>query len=190
MKRPPTVSRYFPDAEPIYPPGMRQDSLGIDQLAILVDDIDEAIEYLGRLYGWGPFFKAEHKGEAWFRGKMVNCHFFMAFCLVGELEIELLQYVSGECAHAEGEPGLFHLRLITRDMPDELRKCAAEGIQVIWGAQNDGQFVGAYMAPNKLRFRTELYVGETGSDQILPESRQPPAHRPPVTYRMREQHDH
>lgn len=156
MKLPPTVAKYFPDAEPIYPAGMRPQALAVDQLAILVEDIDAAIAYLARTYGWGPFYKGEHDGEAWYRGELKRCRFYMAFCAVGALEIELLQYVSGSCAHREAEPGLFHLRLLTQDMPADLQLNAANGTAVIWGAQQAGEFVGAYLEPNPLRFRAEL----------------------------------
>jgi hypothetical protein len=156
MKLPPTVAKYFPNAEPLYAANMRADTLDIDQIAILVDNIEDAIEYLGKMYGWGPFYKAEHNGTAWYRGAMKDSRFYMAFCLVGEMEIELLQYIDGECAHKEGEPGLFHLRLLTPDMNADLQLNAANGAEVIWGAKNNGQFVGAYLEPNPLQFRAEL----------------------------------
>lgn len=158
-KLPPTVAHYYPDAAPIHPDGMRADRLEIDQLAILVDDIDEAMAFLARAYGWGPFYKAEFDDEAWLRGEMKRCRFRMAFCLVGALEIELLEYVDGECPHREGEPGIYHLRLFTRDMPGELAAAEARGTRVVWGPQHEGRFVGAYLEPNALGFRTELYGG-------------------------------
>lgn len=158
MALPPTVAKYFPDAEPVYPDSLRADPLEIDQLAILVDDIDEAIEYLARAYGWGPFYKASHNDKAWFKGELKTCHFHMAFCLVGKLEIELVQYVSGECTFMNAQPGLHHIRLPTKDMSAEVQKQNKVGDTApIWGIQVDGQFVGVCLESNRLKFTPELF---------------------------------
>ncbi len=108
-----------------------------EQIGIVVEDMDRAIEHFGRVLGWGPFQIMESKMRGViYRGKPTDCRIRMATCRSGNIEIELLQILEGETPHTEflrekGE-GVHHLRFRVNDMADALARFAKEGIEPVW----------------------------------------------------------
>lgn len=137
-KLPPSVTAFFPDAEPIWPAALKAGAplTDIDQIALVVHDIDAAIEYFGAAFGWGPFYKASHTGHTGRDGLGDQYSLMMAFTLVGSLEVELLQPLEGDTPHrrhlqTHGE-GVFQLRIKTEHFNDDLDSLARLGIGSEW----------------------------------------------------------
>lgn len=108
----------------------------IDQIALVVHDIDAAIEYFGAAFGWGPFYKASYTGHTGRNGLGDKYTLLMAFTLVGSLEIELLQPVEGNTPHrrhleTQGE-GVFQLRVKTERFNEDLESLARLGVGTEW----------------------------------------------------------
>lgn len=163
MSIPPSVAAFFPHAEVIHPkslkPGRPLEKL--DQIAFLVRDIDTAIEELGRLFGWGPFYVVMVDNEAVYRGIPTKYKLKLAFCQLGSLEIELQQVVEGNTPHREQletvGPGFFHMRLISDDLSADLLHLNQHGISGIWEYLVDGQVLNSYTDSHlKVGFRAEL----------------------------------
>lgn len=133
-KIPPSVTAFFPDAEPIWPSALKAGPAlaDIDQIALVVHDIDAAIEYFGAAFGWGPFYKAAHTGYTGRNGLGDRYTLQMAFTMVGSLEIELLQPVEGDTPHrrhlqTHGE-GVFQMRIKTERFNEDLDSLARLGV--------------------------------------------------------------
>jgi catechol 2,3-dioxygenase-like lactoylglutathione lyase family enzyme len=108
----------LPDAPPVPMP--------ISQIAIVVRDIDEALERYHRALGWGPWNIYEHQPPAlhdtYLHGQPTEFTMLGAEAHVGEIVVELLQPVDGpsiykEWLDAHGE-GLHHIAVM-RPTPAE-----------------------------------------------------------------------
>ena len=111
-------ARELPDAPPAAMP--------ISQIAIVVRDIDQALERYHRALGWGPWNIYEHKPPAlhdtYLHGQPTEFTMLGAETHVGDLVVELLQPVDGPSIYKEwleehGE-GLHHIAVM-RPTPDE-----------------------------------------------------------------------
>lgn len=161
-RKPPSIEAFFPTAEPRWPKALKQTALNkIDQISILVRDVDAAVEYFGAVLGWAPFYVVDIFDKGTYKNQLSDYCFKAAFCLVGELEIELLQLVSGFTPHADalrekGE-GLFHLRLETADIDSDMAYLKELGVESIWDYVIGGDLVNAYTDSHlKFGVRTEL----------------------------------
>jgi len=167
---PSSVAAFFPDAQVVHPKSIKSGKAldKIDQIAFLVPDMDAAIDKLGLLFGWRPFYVVLVENEAIYRGVPTKYKLKLAFCQVGALEIELQQVVEGETPHREqletSGPGFFHMRLISEDMNDDLSHLKAQGVNRIWEYQVDGQVLNSYTDSQlTVGFRTELIAAR---DQV------------------------
>ena len=103
----------------------------VEQIGIVVDNVDEAVEHFTALFGWGPFRIREVDVQGFtFRNRPGHCRLKMAFARSGPIEIELIQVLEGETPHSEflrqkGE-GLHHLRFRV-DNYDELLAGLSQG---------------------------------------------------------------
>jgi methylmalonyl-CoA/ethylmalonyl-CoA epimerase len=100
--------------------------LRISQIAIVVRDIDAALEAYHRALGWGPWNVYEHKPPAlhdtYLHGEPVEYTMIGAEAHVGDIVVELLQPVEGPSIYKEwleehGE-GLHHVAVM-RATPEE-----------------------------------------------------------------------
>lgn len=109
----------------------------VEQIGIVVKNVDEAVDYYTRTFGWGPFKVREVKVDGFiYKGKKGTCRLKMAFANSGPIEIELIQVMEGETPHTDflrekGE-GLQHLRFRVNDLDDMLAKLATEGIKPVF----------------------------------------------------------
>ncbi len=94
--------------------------LPISQIAIVVHDIDEALEKYHRVLGWGPWNVYEHKPPAlhgtYLHGQPAEFTMIGAETHVGPIVVELLQPVDGASIYKEwleehGE-GLHHIAVM------------------------------------------------------------------------------
>lgn len=95
----------------------------ISQIAIVVKDIDEALERYHRALGWGPWNIYEHKPpslhDTYLHGEATDFTMIGAETHVGEIVVELLQPVDGPSIYKEwldshGE-GLHHIAVMRPD---------------------------------------------------------------------------
>src|ERR687886_429084 len=112
--------------------GAASGPLAISQIAIVVNDIEEALERYHRVLGWGPWNVYEHKPpllhHTRVRGEDVEYTMIGAETHVGPIVVELIQPVSGPSIYAEwleehGE-GLHHIAVMrpTPETSEETRK--------------------------------------------------------------------
>lgn len=170
---PPSVTAFFPDAQLVWPAaapaGKGLDR--IDQIAILVADLDAAIEYFGAAFGWGPFYKATANGHCQYRGRNVSFVLALAFTMVGDLEVELVQPLTGDNPYddhlrAAGE-GIFHLRFATEAIEPHLQRFGEMGIEPVFG-WHEGQWLTANLdSQHRFGVRSELILEPEKLAQVL-----------------------
>lgn len=106
--------------------GRASGPLPISQIAIVVHDIDDALEKYHRVLGWGPWNVYEHKPPAlhdtYLHGEPTHFTMIGAETHVGPIVVELLQPVEGPSIYKEwleehGE-GLHHIAVM-RPTPEE-----------------------------------------------------------------------
>jgi methylmalonyl-CoA/ethylmalonyl-CoA epimerase len=106
--------------------GRASGPLPITQIAIVVRDIDEALEKYHRVLGWGPWSVYEHKPPSlhhtYLHGEPTEYTMIGAEAHVGPIVVELLQPGEGPSIYKEwldehGE-GLHHIAVM-RPTPDE-----------------------------------------------------------------------
>lgn len=122
--------------------GVASAPLPISQIAIVVRDLDDALEKYHRLLGWGPWSIYEHRPpslhDTFLHGKATEYTMIGAEAHVGPIVVELLQPCEGPSIYKEwleerGE-GLHHIAVMrpTPDESDEMRRHFADaGAQVL-----------------------------------------------------------
>ncbi|MFT5033288.1 MAG: methylmalonyl-CoA/ethylmalonyl-CoA epimerase [Bermanella sp.] len=120
----------------------------VDQVGFVVKDIDRAITAYDALFG--PFSRMEAQvSAAEYRGRVADCELKLAFGRSGDLEIELIQWVSGESPHREfieaGREGMQHLRFRVDDADAWIAKLAPHGYCPIWYKRWSEDTVFAYL---------------------------------------------
>lgn len=106
-----------------------------DQVGLVYRDIDEAVARYEGLFG--PFERMDPGVMTYlYRGKEEDCELRIAFAKSGDLEIEIIGWVSGGCPHKEfvdaGKEGLMHLRFIVPKLEDKVKEAAEFGYRSIW----------------------------------------------------------
>jgi catechol 2,3-dioxygenase-like lactoylglutathione lyase family enzyme len=107
----------------------------IDQVGYVVRDLDKALETFGPIFG--PFAKMESALEGTsYRGRRSDVTLRMAFGKSGPLEIELIEWVSGESPHKEaldaGNEGVHHVRFRIDDIATFRSRLEKQGFSVVW----------------------------------------------------------
>ena len=107
----------------------------IDQIGFVVRDLDAAIERYAPMFG--PFSTMDGPVEAAdFRGASRDVELKLAFGHTGEVEIELIQWLSGSSPHSEfiqaGREGIHHIRFNVGDCDAWIERVAAIGYAPIW----------------------------------------------------------
>ena len=113
----------------------RLDLPPIDQVAYMVDDLDEAIARFDPLFGPFTTMEAGNEGSV-FRGESHDVDLRIAFGRSGDLEIELIEHVAGESPHKEwiethGE-SIFHVRCKVDDVDARCAQLAGLGFETVW----------------------------------------------------------
>ncbi len=112
----------------------------LSQIGLVVNDLEESIQYYEKTLGFGPFTRSGVDFNLVFdfielRGERVETDFLMGFAALGSLELELIQPVRGPSIYQEfleksGE-GLHHLCFDVDNLDERLARYRSMGIAVI-----------------------------------------------------------
>jgi len=107
----------------------------VAQIGYVVRDLDAAIALYDPLFG--PFKRMDGSVQAAeYRGRRADCRLELAFGWSGDLEIELITWVSGDSPHREflekGREGMHHLQFRVDDCDGWVEKLRPLGYESIW----------------------------------------------------------
>jgi methylmalonyl-CoA/ethylmalonyl-CoA epimerase len=108
----------------------------VGQIGVVVRDVDRAVEFLQSTFGLGPFRIQEAEApNVWDRGEEKRIKARLAFAMLGQVELELIQILEGDSVHLEflrehGE-GLHHLGFKVKDFQARLEQAKAMGFKVL-----------------------------------------------------------
>ena len=119
------------------------------QIGIVVRDMDKTIERLTCL-GIGPFEEMPLPSDRveWFRDKRMYADFRICGAMIGDVQIELIQPLSGDSPHKEflktkGE-GIQHIGCAVRDIQNKVDKLKEQGVEVLLRSSLPGRGEVAY----------------------------------------------
>jgi hypothetical protein len=120
----------------------------IDQVGYVVADLEKALPRFEALFG--PFQRMDTTTPGTtFRGRRSDVSLKMAFGRSGDIEIELIQPVSGEGPHREfldrGGEGAHHVRFRVADLEARLPALEAAGYRTIWFHRYTDEIAWAYL---------------------------------------------
>jgi methylmalonyl-CoA/ethylmalonyl-CoA epimerase len=159
---------------------------GIAQVALVVEDLDQAVENYWRLFGIGPWhiytYGRPLVKEMTYRGEPGEYKMRVALSYVGPLRIELIEMVEGDTVYAdfvrEHGYGVHHFGVLVDDMEEALAQAEAAGLTMTmdgagFGLDGDGHY--AYLdTEDKLGVTIELI--ERPKRRVTPEAIYPPEH--------------
>lgn len=126
---------------------------GIAQIALIVPNLEEAVEAYVRLFGIGPWhfytYRKPLLKKMTYRGQAVEYSMRLALANVGNLRLELIELGEGETVYAdfvrEHGYGVHHIGVLVDDMAEALAQAEAAGLHVTqegagFGAEGDGYY--------------------------------------------------
>lgn len=120
----------------------------LDQIGFVVKDLEAAISTYDSMFG--PFSIME-PGEMEFdyRGSPEKSELRLAFGRSGDVEIELIEWVSGGTPHKEfldaGNEGMQHIRFIVENLEQKIDEAKSLGYQSIWYKRFAPGLAAAYL---------------------------------------------
>lgn len=156
---------------------------GITHVAIVVKDLEEAVEQYHRTFGIGPWsfftYGSPLLKRMIYHGREVQHTFRIALAQTGSQRIELVQHVSGESIYAdfiaEYGYGVQHLGVTVENMKVALAQAAAAGIAVIqegggFGLNGDGAiaYLDTYMDYGVILELVERPQARNAPDKVYP----------------------
>ncbi|NQX87619.1 MAG: VOC family protein [Halioglobus sp.] len=120
----------------------------LNQVGFVVRDLDAALALYAPMFG--PFTTLEPGPMRYhYRGQEEACDMLLAFGRSGDVEIELIQWVSGGCPHKEfldaGREGMHHLRFTVEDLEGAVSDAGHIGYTSIWGKRYGAGLAVAYL---------------------------------------------
>ena len=109
----------------------------LNHIGLVVEDVDEAIEFYESIFGIGPFTVDTYRLEGvMYRGKPMDAVIKAGFGFSGECLIELVEVVEGETPHtdffSEKGEGVQHIAFPVEDMPAALKRLSERGIEPLF----------------------------------------------------------
>lgn len=107
----------------------------LDQVGFVVRNLEQALALYEPLFG--PFSTMDPGPMTYdYRGVQEECIMRLAFGKSGDVEIELIEWVSGGCPHKEfldaGREGMHHLRFIVDELETRVEAAQELGYKAIW----------------------------------------------------------
>lgn len=120
----------------------------VDQIGFVVRNLEAAVALYGPLFG--PFSLMDGSVQAVdYRGRPEDCELRLAFGRSGDVEMELIQWVSGHSPHREfierGREGMHHLRFRVDDVDAWIARARDVGYAPIWYKRYQPDLVFAYL---------------------------------------------
>ena len=120
----------------------------MDQVGFVVRDMESALEQYEPLFG--PFTTMDPGPYEYnYRGEKDVSEIKLAFGRSGEVEIELIQWVSGRTPHKEfidaGREGMHHLRFRVDDLDAKVAEAEALGYRSVWDTRYGEGLAVAYL---------------------------------------------
>ena len=122
----------------------------LTQVGVVVRDVEKTIKRLTAL-GIGPFQQMvlPPEREEWFRGKRMYADFKIYGAMIGDIQIELIQPLSGDSPHKEflatkGE-GIQHVMFAVDDFDKEVARLTKKGATELLRAKFPGGRGVAYL---------------------------------------------
>jgi catechol 2,3-dioxygenase-like lactoylglutathione lyase family enzyme len=160
------------DSHPVFPLN------DVAQIAIIVPDIDKAVENYWKRFGIGPWHIYTYGKPLVKRmtrnGKPYDYKMKVALSYIGNMRIELIQPLEGDTVYTEFIEkhgyGMHHIGVLTDDMQESLKKAEDSGLKMTqdgagFGPDDDGHY--AYLD-------TEDLLGTTIELIERPKRRNPP----------------
>jgi len=147
--------------------------LKFDHLAIVVKDVEKAVDYYSKAFGLKFEEIAQHQlpPDVITRGKPTPYTMKVSFAQMGPIRLELVQVVEGECIYTEflkehGE-GIHHLGFEVADLEKEVANAEAQGLELICYLKMVGIMAFAHFDATKTNgVRIEL-VQENVRERIM-----------------------
>ncbi len=157
---------------------------GVAQVALVVEDLDQAVEQWWQLFGIGPWhFYTYGKPlvkEMSYRGKPADYAMRLALSWIGPLRIELIEAGKGSTVYADFVKqhgyGVHHFGVLVEDMRDAIEQAQAAGLTMTmdgsgFGLGGDGHY--AYL-DTEHRIGTTIELIERPKGRLKPEKIYPP----------------
>ena len=151
---------------------------GVAQVAIIVEDLDRAVENYWKLFGIGPWhiytYGKPLVKEMTYGGEPADYKMRVALSYLGSTRIELIEMMEGQTVYADFVEahgyGVHHFGVLVEDMEEALAEAEAAGLRMTmdgagFGLVGDGHY--AYLD-------TENEIGVTIELIERPEGRRPP----------------
>jgi methylmalonyl-CoA/ethylmalonyl-CoA epimerase len=157
---------------------------GIAQIALIVPDLDSAVEAYWHRFGIGPWhiytYQRPMVQEMSYRGEPADYAMRLALSWIGPLRIELIQPLGGDSVYhdfvREHGYGVHHLGVLVEDMAAAVVRAEEAGLTMIqdgsgFGLDGDGHY--AYLDTQGL-IGVDLELIERPKRRLTPEAIYPP----------------
>ncbi|MEM7034633.1 MAG: VOC family protein [Chloroflexota bacterium] len=157
---------------------------GIRQIAVIVEDLDKAVEMYWSMLGIGPWhiytYQKPLLTTMTYRGKPADYKMRLALADVGPLQIELIEVLDDNTVYAEFVKehgyGLHHFGVLVDDMDAAKAEAEAAGLTITQdggghGLDDDGGF--AYL-DTEAKLSTTIELISRPKRRVQPESIYPP----------------
>lgn len=139
----------------------------VDQVGFVYRDLDKAIATFEPIFG--PFdVQAFGEFDYEFRGEPERAEVVCAFAYSGELQIELIGWVSGRTPHKEfldaGREGMHHIRFPVDNLDEKVEAAARYGYKPIWTTRFGDGLAVAYLEKEGEPLLLEFFENLHGVD--------------------------
>jgi methylmalonyl-CoA/ethylmalonyl-CoA epimerase len=156
----------------------------IDQVALVVEDLDEAVRRYWTLCGVGPWriytYQPPLVKDMMYRGRRHDYRMRLALAQMGDLMLELIQPLCDDNVYTEHlrakGPGLHHVGIVVPSVEEAVAEAARGGLRVLqsgrgYGLGGDGAY--AYMDTEALLGMIVEFI-EFPKERVAPEAVYPP----------------
>lgn len=126
-------------------------SLGLPKVAQIGFVVRDRAEWMRRMDPlFGPFTTMDTRvPAAQYRGGVADCELKLAFGQSGDVQIEFIEWVAGDCPHREfieqGREGMHHLMFYVADVDGWIARLVPLGYQVVWYKRWSPEIVFVYL---------------------------------------------